>query len=289
MLRRTVLRLAGIVLVVDGLLAGSFGKAYLHPWLNAGGPLAALTAVVLRWPGRLIRLLGLGEAILGLGVVGAAHTRVPEVYHLFARIYDPFLALWYATLARGVNPAIDRAVREHLPPGGSVLDLGVGTGSNIERLRRLGIPFSRYVGVDLSEDMLAQARSKFGYLPNVTLEQRDLLHDPLPDGPFNLAISTWVFSHLGQGAGEVVARVLRQVKPGGYVVILMYSRPHSWLDPLADALGGIVLAEPVPREVYTAFPRIVTSQRLMGGMATLLIINTEQAQSEGEDRERGYV
>lgn len=164
---------------------------------------------------------------------------------------------------------------EHLPPGGSVLDLGCGTGVNVARLLRLGIPFSRYVGIDLTPQMLAVARRKFGDLPNVTFQRLDLLRDPLPEGEFDLVISTWVFSHLRKRAGEVVEKAMQRLKPGGHIVLLMFSRPDSWLDPVAEALGRIILARPVPKDIYESFPGRVALQPLAGGLATLVVLRRE--------------
>jgi SAM-dependent methyltransferase len=42
-----------------------------------------------------------------------------------------------------------------------VLDIGCGTGHNLGRLRRLGVPFESYRGVDLTNSMLAIARQRY--------------------------------------------------------------------------------------------------------------------------------
>ncbi len=123
--------------------------------------------------------------------------------------------------------------------------------------------------------MLAVAQSKFGHLSNVTFLRRDLLRDQLPEGEFDLIISTWVLSHLKERAGEVVEKARQSLKPYGHIVALMYSKTDSWLDPLVDALGKAILAEPVSKEIYQAFPGRVKLQRLAGGMATLVVLRKE--------------
>lgn len=272
---KTVLRLLGIFMILDGVLSLMFGGAFVRPWRRLGGPIRAYVSFLLRWPDWLIRLTGAAEAVLGARMLAATQVQVVEIYGLFAPLYDPFLALWNATLARGVDAAVDRAMGKHLPAGGRVLDLGCGTGANLARLLRLDIPFSQYIGIDLTPEMLAVARYKFGHLPNVTFEQRDLLHDPLPEGEFDLIISTWVLSHLKERAGEAVEKAREHLKPGGHIVLLMYSRPDSWLDPIFEALGRAIIAEPVPREIYLAFPGRVSLQRLAGGMAAIVVLGKE--------------
>src|SRR5262245_29518455 len=47
-----------------------------------------------------------------------------------------------------------------LQPGASVLDLGCGTGEDVQDLARLVGPSGRVVGVDCSETVIAQARAR---------------------------------------------------------------------------------------------------------------------------------
>ncbi|MBI2953709.1 MAG: methyltransferase domain-containing protein [Chloroflexi bacterium] len=271
---KSILRVLGIFMIFNGVFSLVFGKAFVRPWRVLGGPIAAYVSFLLRWPGWLIRLVGAGEAVAGARVLAATQVQVAELYGVGARVYDPLLVLWNAVLT-DVEDAVDRAVIEYLPPGGRVLDLGCGTGVNVGRLQRLGIPFSQYVGVDLTPQMLEVARAKFEHLPNVTFLQRDLLRDPLPEGEFDLIISTWVFSHLKERAGEVVEKARQRLKPGGHIVALMYSKTDSWLDPLVDAVGEAILAAPVPKAIYLAFPGRVRLQRLAGGMATLVVLRKD--------------
>lgn len=272
---KTLLRLLGLFMILDGVVSLIFGNAYVRRWRRLGGPIGAYVSFLPRWPDWLIRMAGAGEAAVGVRTFAATRVQVPEIYGVFAPLYDPFLALWNATLARGVETAVDQSLREYLLPGGHVLDLGCGTGANLARLQRLGIPFSQYVGVDLTPRMLAVAQSKLGHLPNVTFLQRDLLRDPLPDGEFDLVVSTWVFSHLKERAGEVVEKARQRLKPGGHIVLLMYSRTDSSLDPFLTSVDKAILAEPVPREIYLSFPGRVALQRLAGGLATLVVLRKD--------------
>ena len=143
--------------------------------------------------------------------------------------------------------------------------------------------FSQYVGVDLTPEMLAVAQRKFGHLPNVGFVQRDLLREALPEGDFDLIVSTWLFEHLQGRGGEVVAKALEQLKPGSHMVLLMVSRPDFWRNPLFGGIASPVLARlvpkevylPVPKEDYLAFPGRVALRHFVGGLAALAVLRKE--------------
>ncbi|MCL5958392.1 MAG: class I SAM-dependent methyltransferase, partial [Chloroflexi bacterium] len=172
--------------------------------------------------------------------------------------------------------AVDRAVKEYLPVGGRVLDLGCGTGANLARIKRLRIPFSKYVGVDLTPQMLAQAQHSFGDLPNVIFLRQDLLSDSLPDGEFELIISTWVFSHLRGRSAELEEKAVKRLKPNGHMIVLMLTQSGTWLDLPIGILARPFLIEPVSQDTYVNSPSLAALRRFWGGMVTLAIWGKEE-------------
>jgi tRNA (cmo5U34)-methyltransferase len=99
----------------------------------------------------------------------------------------------------------------------SVLDLGTGTGETLTRVLARH-PEARAIGIDESEGMLEVARSRLADRV-VNLRVADLL-DPLPDGPFDLAVSALAIHHLdGPGKAELFGRIAAVLRPGGRFVL----------------------------------------------------------------------
>jgi ubiquinone/menaquinone biosynthesis C-methylase UbiE len=107
-----------------------------------------------------------------------------------------------------------------------VLDLGCGTLLFEQRMVDLGC---RFVGVDLSEEMVELGRSKG--LPNVPLLiNGDAESLPFGDQSFDAAMSCYLpkYVDIQRLAGELA----RVVKPGGMVVFYDFSRPRGVLSPI---------------------------------------------------------
>jgi len=110
-----------------------------------------------------------------------------------------------------------------------VLDLGCGTGRLLERAAEKW-PDARFVGVDLSPQMVAQARAKHVGDSRFRFEVGDAAALPLEPASMDVAFSTISFHHWGDQLGGVrqVARVLR---PGG-LFVLADIRPPLLLRPV---------------------------------------------------------
>lgn len=96
-----------------------------------------------------------------------------------------------------------------------VLELGTGTGETALRVLARH-PGASWIGIDASEAMLARARER---LPAADL-RLSRLEDPLPDGPFDLVVSTLAVHHLdGAGKRDLFGRVAGVLRPGGRFVL----------------------------------------------------------------------
>jgi SAM-dependent methyltransferase len=106
------------------------------------------------------------------------------------------------------------------PPGGSILELGAGTGRVSLALAERGI---HVLGIDLAPTMLAQAQAKLAKLPDTVAQrlrfQRGDMTSLNLDETFDAVICPFFgLSHLPAGAAwkNVFAGVAKLLKPGGY-------------------------------------------------------------------------
>jgi ubiquinone/menaquinone biosynthesis C-methylase UbiE len=105
------------------------------------------------------------------------------------------------------------------PDGRGLIDLGCGKGAlGITVAKELGI---RTLGVDLSEEFLAEAKKKAAEYDVEGLcefEQRDLREVLREDGDFDVATLVSLGGVLGR-FDQCVAGMRRAVKPGGFLII----------------------------------------------------------------------
>ena len=139
-------------------------------------------------------------------------------YRWNAPIYN--LTRW--TILHGRRRAVDAL---QLEPGQCVLDLGCGTGLNFKHLyRRLG-PSGRIVGLDLSAEMLTQARKAAD--DRVQLVQADAARFQLGQ-QFDAVLIAYALTMIPDWHGAL-ERARAHLKPGGRLVILDFGRTrHPW-------------------------------------------------------------
>jgi SAM-dependent methyltransferase len=115
-------------------------------------------------------------------------------------------------------------------PGKRVLDIATGPGYVAARAAERG---ADPVGLDLSETMLAYARSR---LPNVEFVRGTATELPFPDASFDAAIVAFLLLHVGRPE-EVVAEAARVVAPGGRAAFSVWDEPSRgrWLGVVFDA------------------------------------------------------
>ncbi len=169
-----------------------------------------------------------------------------------AALYDDWAATYDAEMAAAGyrHPSVGLALlARHAPRGsGPVLDAGCGTGLLGDWLGILG--FSPIEGLDLSEGMLAVARSKGSY----ARLHRLALGGPLPfaDNHFTATIATGVFT-TGHVGVEGLPELVRITRPGGPIVLTI--KTTLWEAGFGDALhalDGVSVVETT--EPYVSMP-----------------------------------
>jgi SAM-dependent methyltransferase len=279
MVRRTLVRVTGSALLIDGVATLVFGNAYVRRW-RIGSRHNRFDRAI-DWlsgrPGLLIRAAGALEAGIGIGVLGRSPLQYDCFYRAIAGSYDTVLDVWYDRLYPDADETLRTTLATHLPHGGRVLDLGCGTGANLERLVALDVPFASYIGVDQSAAMLRQARAKFAAQDRVAFRQADLVTDTLPAGPFDLIVSTWVFEHL-QDPAQVVRKAWEVLRPGGHIVLLYEVTGATWSSRLVGWVWRWFDARLLREDEVEGFPGVATVLPVAGLGAPVVLVVLEKPQ-----------
>jgi tRNA (cmo5U34)-methyltransferase len=126
-----------------------------------------------------------------------------------------------------------------------ILELGIGTGETTRRVLELH-PGAHLTAIDASPAMIERARETF---PAADLREARL-EDPLPEGPFDLVVSTLAVHHLDSaGKADLFRRVAAIVRPGGRFVLADVVIPERPEDAVIDCTPGFDLPDPVPLQL----------------------------------------
>ncbi|UCH90237.1 MAG: class I SAM-dependent methyltransferase [Thermoplasmata archaeon] len=114
-----------------------------------------------------------------------------------------------------------------VPPGSTILDLGVGNGRNAVHAVKNN---QNVVGVDIAGNMLALARSKFINIPgektlgSAEFVQADFEKLPIKPDTFDAVICVASLHHIPSGEGrlQVVSELHRVLKPGGTALVSVW-------------------------------------------------------------------
>lgn len=106
----------------------------------------------------------------------------------------------------------------------STLDIGCGTGVLEEKF----IPYVNVVGLDLSNEMIAIARSK--QIGSLTLILGDAEKLPFASNSFDRVLSCYAVKYCN--LESFVAQIYRVLRPGGRLVLYDFAKPRGLLGPL---------------------------------------------------------
>ncbi|AZL14577.1 MAG: class I SAM-dependent methyltransferase [Brevibacterium aurantiacum] len=129
----------------------------------------------------------------------------------------------------------------------TILDLGVGSGLTARRVAE-ALPQAHIHGIDESEEMLAGARKVLDHHRSTLSLGR--LEDSLPNGPFDLVMSTLAVHHLGgEGKADLFSRIARVLVPGGRFVLADLVVPPDPADVITPIDGVIDTPSPLAEQL----------------------------------------
>lgn len=194
------------------------------------------------------------------------------IYRIVAPTYaaiDPGWRNWFYPLAHRV---FDQLLSNSLSEGGDILDLGCGVGANMSRIKTMQLPYTSYTGVDFSVAMLRFAQDRYSCLPNVQFRKLDILNDPLPQGPSDLIISTWVFELIPNPL-RVTQKAWDALKPDGKIMLLFESKGKTIPDKLTSWIYPMIGAHRIAEDEYHQFPgQFVEEKHFPGPLGTVTIL-----------------
>lgn len=172
--------------------------------------------------------------------------------------FGPRAATWDTRFGDDAAAFAAAAAEAGIPPGGVVVDVGCGTGRALPELRRAAGPAGTVIGVDLTPEMLAQARAR-GRDAAAALILADARSLPLASASVDAVFAAGLIRHLPD-AGAGLRQLARVTKPGGLLVLFhpvgraaLAARQGRTLapdDPLAE--------EPLRRDLAAAGWRLAT-------------------------------
>jgi ubiquinone/menaquinone biosynthesis C-methylase UbiE len=157
--------------------------------------------------------------------------RVAAVFDLASATYDDVGVTWFGPIASGLVDALAPAAGE------VVLDMGCGKGAaTLPIAERVG-PQGRVLGLDASEGMLAQARTRAAEqgIDNIEWLLGDAMAPQLPPASVDAIAASLVLFFLPEPVTAL--RAWRELlRPDGRVGVTTFGR----FDPAIDALGEVI-------------------------------------------------
>lgn len=135
-----------------------------------------------------------------------------------------------AAQAEAIWPQEEPILLRHDPAGGSVLDVGCGTGEITFRLAER-FPQAFFTGIDLEQAHLERARircSRFG--SRTTFQNGDAMALPFPDASFDLVVCRHLLQAVPDAA-RVLAEIKRVLRPGGRAHLIAEDYGMLWCHP----------------------------------------------------------
>jgi ubiquinone/menaquinone biosynthesis C-methylase UbiE len=167
--------------------------------------------------------------------------------------FDERARAWDTPERRERAEAVAKAIRESVTLSQTMRAIDVGAGTGL-----LGLTLAGDVGemvlAEPSQGMLDVALEKLaaGGSPNVTAVRFDLVADPPPGDPFDLALSLLVLHHLAD-TNAALSAIRRLLRPGGRLVLAdLDAEDGSFHDAGAEGIYHLGFERPALIEMTRA-------------------------------------
>ncbi len=197
-------------------------------------------------------------------------------YRFHARVYDA--TRWSFLFGRA---ALIKHVAARYQPDAikRILEVGCGTGKNLQSLCQV-FPHAQISGLDLSADMLQQARKNLG----ASIARVELLNRPY-DAPlhsepaFDLIVFSYCLSMINPGWQEVIDYARRDLHPGGVIAVVDFNASvlapfKQWMAMNHVKMEGHLL----PRLTALFTPRVQQIHKAYGGIWSYFLFIGERDQ-----------
>jgi SAM-dependent methyltransferase len=261
-------RALAALLILEGAVLLVIGRGWILLWakLLRRTPVEEELRAIARIPNWTWRSVGVAEMGLGMRLLRDAPLYPATFYGAWAGLYSRIGVLWRDIGYQPLFYAMAQELGMRLRPQSSVLDLGFGTGENLDHLLALHLPFDSYLGIDVTPEMVAEAREKFGDSSRVRFLQLDLLQDPWPKDQYDLILATWFLEHVPDPA-HLAGHALAHLRPGGAMIIVSEVYDGSLRARLANLFWGLIGARLPEKDVYRTLPGLESLQFFDGMFA----------------------
>ncbi|MGB3187210.1 MAG: class I SAM-dependent methyltransferase [Ornithinimicrobium sp.] len=163
-----------------------------------------------------------------------AEPGVAELYDSdFVRHFDTRAKLWEHLVCREANAAFHHRLQLLCDRPLRVLDLGCGTGRNLQRFSGAALQIDTYLGVDSSARMISAARAGHPY-SRADFRHCDADTALAADERYDLITATWLLSHHRDPA-DLIRKATERLHDGGRFMALAITdsnrpsaRLHGW-------------------------------------------------------------
>ena len=199
--------------------------------------------------------------------------KILHLYRILAPFYSPIRPFWASAIISQAEGYLEGVVLpKTLSTKASVLDMGCGPGTNLTRLLRLNLPFTRYVGIDLSPTMLKWRRRH--HSPSEGFVVADSLRLPFEACTFDLVLSTWMFSHIPEPS-LVIDEAQRLLRPGGWMIVACFTSTLGWSRVFLRRIESLFMMRCVLQEEIQTWPGLKEVKTFAGGWNAVVCLRKE--------------